>query len=312
MYYISFKSRLSDLSIMGLNFFISLLSFLLLPLLLLLHMFIFYFFSLVFQTFTICFPLDSSHLSVLNSHIHLLLVHCLTVGTTKLLVLAAPTVQLMFSSHQSKSTAEKLRGHILEAFETVLGSPVTIEIRCESKQDSGSGVHVPPMLPASKDNSFQAKLLQSDNLEMGRSEIVEVAVSPREPKGNEHIDNSAVSDKRGLGGSWVGEASASSKRSSLASLPERRKLGERSQSQSLVRSKVSLAHVIQQAEGCTQRNAWSKRKAVSIAEKLEQENLYVIRFHCSSRDWFLFYSHFALNSIHISYLVYYRVEDADK
>ncbi|KAB1221542.1 Protein STICHEL-like 3 [Morella rubra] len=185
----------------------------------------------------------------------------------------APTVQLMFSSHQSKSTAEKLRGHILEAFETVLGSPVTIEIRCESKQDSGSGVHVPPMLPASKDNSFQAKLLQSDNLEMGRSEIVEVAVSPREPKGNEHIDNSAVSDKRGLGGSWVGEASASSKRSSLASLPERRKLGERSQSQSLVRSKVSLAHVIQQAEGCTQRNAWSKRKAVSIAEKLEQENL---------------------------------------
>jgi hypothetical protein len=51
----------------------------------------------------------------------------------------------MFSSHQTKVTAEKLGGHILEAFETVLGSPLTIEIRCESKK--GSGVHVPYHLP---------------------------------------------------------------------------------------------------------------------------------------------------------------------
>lgn len=194
---------------------------------------------------------------------------------------AAPTVQLIFSSQQTKSTAEKLRGHILEAFEAVLFSPVIIEIRCDSKKDSGSGVHVPLMLPASKDSSSQirdmngvgtqAQLLQSDNLEIGRSEIVEVAASPREPKGNEHIENHAASDKRGLGGSAVGEGTASYKKSTMASLPERRKFGE--QSQSLVRSKVSLAHVIQQAEGCTQRSGWSKRKAVSIAEKLEQENL---------------------------------------
>ncbi len=207
----------------------------------------------------------------------------------KLLFLAAPTVQLIFSSQQTKSTAEKLRGHILEAFEAVLFSPVIIEIRCDSKKDSGSGVHVPLMLPASKDSSSQirdmngvgtqAQLLQSDNLEIGRSEIVEVAASPREPKGNEHIENHAASDKRGLGGSAVGEGTASYKKSTMASLPERRKFGE--QSQSLVRSKVSLAHVIQQAEGCTQRSGWSKRKAVSIAEKLEQENLYVMQFHCS-------------------------------
>ncbi|KAG6639481.1 hypothetical protein CIPAW_10G103700 [Carya illinoinensis] len=181
----------------------------------------------------------------------------------------------MFSSYQTKSRAEKLGGHILEAFETVLGSPVTIEIRCESKKASASGVHVPLMLPASEVSlsqirdinrvSTQAQLLQSDNSKMG-SEIVEVAASPRGPKGNEHIHNLVASDNRGLGGSCVGEAT-------MASAPGSRKFGEQSQSQSLVRSKVSLAHVIQQAEGCSQRRGWSKRKAVSIAEKLEQENL---------------------------------------
>ena len=204
----------------------------------------------------------------------------------KLPFLAAPTVQLIFTSQQTKSTAEKLREHILEAFEAVLCSPVIIEIRCELKKDSGSGVHVPLILSASRDsssqirdiNGTQAQLLQTDNLEMGRSEIVEVAASPGEPKGNEHGDNHAAADKRGLGGSGVEEGAASYKKATMASLTERRKFGE--QSQSLVKSKVSLAHVIQQAEGCTQRNAWSKRKAVSIAEKLEQENLYVMQSHC--------------------------------
>lgn len=141
----------------------------------------------------------------------------------------------MFSSHQTKLTAEKLGGHILEAFETVLRSPVTIEIRCETKKDSGSGVHVPLILPPSMDGSSQirdrngvstqAQILQPDILGMGRSEIVEVAASPREPMGNEHVDNLSVSDKTGLGGSQVGEATASSKKSTMASLPEKRKLG---------------------------------------------------------------------------------------
>ncbi|KAL4316189.1 hypothetical protein AHAS_Ahas15G0260200 [Arachis hypogaea] len=53
---------------------------------------------------------------------------------------AAPTVQLMFSSQMTKSTAEKLTGHILQAFESVLGTYKTIEIRCESTRDAGSAV----------------------------------------------------------------------------------------------------------------------------------------------------------------------------
>ena len=197
--------------------------------------------------------------------------------------LTAPTVQLMFSSHLTKSTAEKFRAHILQAFESVLGSPVTIEIRCELKKDSKAGVHGPLMLPASKDGpshfrdtngiSSEAQFLPSNTRETGKSEIVEIAASPRETKGGECVDNREESGKRGSKGTLGAEAAASLKKSATASLPEKRKLGGQNQCQSIVRSKVSLAHVIQQAEGCSQRNGWSRRKAVSIAEKLEQENL---------------------------------------
>ncbi|XVF27445.1 hypothetical protein REPUB_Repub14bG0107000 [Reevesia pubescens] len=215
---------------------------------------------------------------------------------------AAPTAQLMFSSHMTKSKAEKFRGHILQAFESVLGSPVTIEIISEVKKDARAGFHGLLVLPASRDGpsqmamdpesnsgnrmhragfddinkrvmrdrdagvSSQVQLLHPESLEAGRSEIVEIPASPREAKDNEHADN-VESNRRG---SRVADAAAYRKSMSTSG---RCNLGELSQSQSIVRSKVSLAHVIQQAEGCTQRNGWPKRKAVSIAEKLEQENL---------------------------------------
>ncbi|XP_030479966.1 protein STICHEL-like 3 [Cannabis sativa] len=195
---------------------------------------------------------------------------------------AAPTVQLVFSSHLTKSTAEKFRGHILQAFESVLGSAVTIEIRCESKEDFKTGVR-PLMLPASMDGSSQirdmngmsgeAQALPFKADKTGKTEIVETAASPRETKGDEHVNNHEESGRRGLKGAMGAEAATSQQKSGVDSVADRRKVGEKCQSQSIVRSKVSLAHVIQQAEGCSQRNGWSKRKAVSIAEKLEQENL---------------------------------------
>ncbi|XP_048230135.1 protein STICHEL-like 3 isoform X2 [Ricinus communis] len=168
----------------------------------------------------------------------------------------SPIVQLMFSSHLTKLKAEKFRAHILQAFESVFGSQITLEIRCESNRDMTGGFHLPA----------------GESLDVGRSEIVEIPASPREIKGSGHADNDAESSKRALQRARAGE-SVSHKNSSIGSMSERRKLGEPSQSKSLVRSKVSLAHVIQQAEGCTQQTGWSKRKAVSIAEKLEQENL---------------------------------------
>ncbi|KAF5736261.1 protein STICHEL-like 3 isoform X1 [Tripterygium wilfordii] len=198
---------------------------------------------------------------------------------------AAPTVQLMFSSYLTKSKGEEFRDHILHAFESVLGGPVTIEIRYDSRKDTSPG-HLPQTLSTSKDgltqmptarhydttqrvprneevNGFgnEAQLLHSESHEMGRNEIVEVPTSPREFE---------VADGNGT---RMGEAGPSNKISTTSSISGRRKLGEQSQSQSIVRSKVSLAHVIQQAEGCSQRSSWSTRKAVSIAEKLEQENL---------------------------------------
>ncbi|KAJ7968772.1 protein STICHEL-like 3 [Quillaja saponaria] len=192
---------------------------------------------------------------------------------------AAPTAQLIFSSHQTKYTAEKFRGHILQAFESVLGSSVTIEIRCEQHKDAGSGFNAPVVLPTTKDSSSQtrdvnqAPLMNLDSLAKGTSEIEEVAASPREWNSNEQRVDTHAASYKSLEGAAIGQPTASEKKSTMTSLPERKKLREQSQSQSLVRSKVSLAHVIQQAEGCTQRSGWSKRKAVSIAEKLEQENL---------------------------------------
>ncbi|KAG8635503.1 hypothetical protein MANES_16G042500v8 [Manihot esculenta] len=196
---------------------------------------------------------------------------------------AAPTVQLIFSSHRTKSKAEKFRAHILQAFESVLGSPVTIEIRYESNKDTGGGFHAPLILPVSRKASSQMAVepetttgsrmpRAGESLGAGRSEIVEIPDSPREIKGNVHVDNNAESSVRGLQRARVGDSAVSHMKSSISPKSEQR-LGEPSQSKSLVRSKVSLARVIQQAEGCSQQSGWSKRKAVSIAEKLEQENL---------------------------------------
>ncbi|XP_009802294.1 protein STICHEL-like 3 [Nicotiana sylvestris] len=200
---------------------------------------------------------------------------------------AAPTVQLLFSSHLTKSKVEKFRGHILQAFESVLGSPVTIEIRCESGKDvragpmvlSASHIGASPsiygngMRMAGPDENTRTQVnvreglafAKLDSRGIGDSEIIEEEASPRELKHHGQIDNNTRSDLPG--------GTMSIAKNSSTSIPERRKSGDRSQSLSLVKSKVSLAHVIQQAEGYTQPSSWSKRKAVSIAEKLEQENL---------------------------------------
>ncbi|MCD7471772.1 hypothetical protein HAX54_012440 [Datura stramonium] len=211
---------------------------------------------------------------------------------------AAPTVQILFSSHLTKSKVEKFRGHILQAFESVLGSPVTIEIRCESGKDvragpivlsaphgashvgMNPGIHGNGMRMAGPDESSRAQVNDREGLAfakldsrgIGDSEIVEEEASPRELKHNDQNESNTRFDRRNLESDFPGGTMTIAKNSST-SIPERRKLGDRSQSLSLVKSKVSLAHVIQQAEGCTQPSSWSKRKAISIAEKLEQENL---------------------------------------
>lgn len=220
--------------------------------------------------------------------------------------LPAPTVQLTFSSHLNKSKAENYRGHILQAFESVLSSPVTLEIRCKSgkvmkpdyedtyaQQVSENGCSRMKVNPEPISNGRNRRLgseshiarisndhfvqgdssardgwLHVDSVENAKSEIMEVASSS-------HGLADVIDQRSGQGvkSLWAPEPSSSQNPAALFPPPERRENGEQSRRQSLVRSKVSLAHVIQQAEGCSQRSGWSRRKAISIAEKLEQENL---------------------------------------
>ncbi|KAI8567949.1 hypothetical protein RHMOL_Rhmol02G0160800 [Rhododendron molle] len=154
---------------------------------------------------------------------------------------AAPTVRLTFSSHLTKSKAEKYTAHILQAFESVLGSPVTIEIKCESKK-------------------------------VARNEIAEIAFHVG-VQGNEHKDNNTQYGRRSLEGAWMGDAEASHKKSYIASFQERRQFGQMNESWSLLRSEISLGHVSQDAQGCAHQNGWLACNSVSIAEELEQENL---------------------------------------
>ncbi|CAN1166901.1 Protein STICHEL-like 3 [Linum perenne] len=150
-----------------------------------------------------------------------------------------PTVQLMFSSQLTKSKAEKFMTYILRAFESVLGSPVMIEIRSET---NSKGRHRPFALPASKNGSLQVARDRDsrpeESRDAGRDEIVEVPA-------HERRSSSATGTRN----------------------------GELNQCRSLVKGKVSLAHVIQQVEGFTQPDRWSRRKALTIAEKIERENL---------------------------------------
>ncbi|KAL8460722.1 hypothetical protein ACS0TY_032294 [Phlomoides rotata] len=153
---------------------------------------------------------------------------------------AAPTARLLFNSQLTKSNVEKFRSHILEAFELVLRSPVTIEIR---------------------DNS---------SCEVNRSEIVDVEASPSKYKCSNCNNISIDSNRQNTAGAVMSRQGTFS---TTARFSGQRESSERSHSLSLVRGKVSLAHMIHHAEGCSQHIGWSKRKPVSIAEKVEQDNL---------------------------------------
>ncbi|XP_042061275.1 protein STICHEL-like 4 isoform X1 [Salvia splendens] len=190
---------------------------------------------------------------------------------------AAPTVQLLFNSQLTKSKAEKFILHVLQAFESVLRCPVTIEIRSESKKGTN---RVPVLLPAAQNlprldvnpttntGSWMPRASHDDmpSSAANRREIVEIEPSPREYNGSvKRRDTKVDSDGRNIENAGV---TSSHKISTV--------LGEKNQCRTLVKRKVTLAHVIQHAE----HSGWSKRKEVSVAEKLEKENL---RLEASSR-----------------------------
>ncbi|CAN6327522.1 unnamed protein product [Urochloa humidicola] len=214
----------------------------------------------------------------------------------------APTVQLIFSSCVNKSKAEKYRGQILQAFESVLSSAITLEIRYESKDDLTPG-HAPviSLYPEDGSNmvlrrsftkhssvssggenlirrlqkdsviqggsSNQTHWMQSDPHILTEGEIIEVG---SQMDWRAEPDNGIVTSIERQEGAW-GECLSSKNQE----IPHggKKMNNEHGQQKNIVRGKVSLAHVINQAEACSQQGGWSRHKAISIAEKLEQDNL---------------------------------------
>lgn len=212
--------------------------------------------------------------------------------------LVAPTVQLIFNSPANKAKAEKFRGQILQAFESTLNSEVILEIRCESRKDMG---HIPLDMVESENGSQmnwrhhsqanrRAHHSRSDNHmrrfpkevqgigssharrmhKVRHGEITEIVASPRENAEIRPANGIEELKEQGPANVWLDEASSLQHQGSMA-LSQSKEREEQSRKHSLVRGKVSLAHVIQQAD--VQGGVWSRRKAISIAEKLEQENL---------------------------------------
>ncbi|TVU35219.1 hypothetical protein EJB05_17097, partial [Eragrostis curvula] len=218
----------------------------------------------------------------------------------------APTVQLIFSSRVNKSKAENYRGQILQAFESVLRSAIILEIRYESndaradharssfpylENDSSNTTvrksftkHSPlssggdNLIGRLKKDSFvkgssysKTRWMQSDPHILTEGEIIEVGPSHVHRHAQTNDDVLDTNGRR-KDNAWEEEALSSPNQDGLVN--RRAGNGNRQRRQnSIVKGKVSLAHVIGRAEACSQRGGWSRRKALSIAEKLEQENL---------------------------------------
>ncbi|XP_066367058.1 protein STICHEL-like 4 [Miscanthus floridulus] len=215
----------------------------------------------------------------------------------------APTVQLIFSSRVNKSKAEKYRGQILQAFESVLSSTIILEIRYESKDDLAAG-HAPVITPYPEDGSSNMVLRRSftkhssvssggENLtrRLQKDSVVQVGSSnqTRWMQSDPHILTEGEIIEIGSQMDWRAEPDSgivmanrrqetvsgeglSSQNQEISQGGKMVNNGDGRQ-KNIVRGKVSLAHVINQADACSQQGVWSRHKAISIAEKLEQDNL---------------------------------------
>uniref|UniRef100_A0ACD5VTH9 Uncharacterized protein n=1 Tax=Avena sativa TaxID=4498 RepID=A0ACD5VTH9_AVESA len=219
----------------------------------------------------------------------------------------APTVQLIFSSRVNKSKAENFRGQILQAFESVLHSATILKIRYESENDARAG-HDPSMFtyqendspnitlrrsfskhsplssggeknltgrlkkdrPVKGSSSTKTRWMQSDPHILTEGEIIEVVPSHMHRHAETYNGVRDINERK-KDNIWE-EALSSSNQDSVINQGGRNGNKQRRQN-SIVKGKVSLAHVISKAEACSQGGGWSRRKALSIAEKLEKENL---------------------------------------
>ncbi|PKU79276.1 protein STICHEL-like 3 [Dendrobium catenatum] len=201
---------------------------------------------------------------------------------------SAPTVQLDFGSPDSKSKAEKFREQIVQAFASVLNATVILEIRCNPQIDGRQDVQVTDDMHDLRNVSSRminiqrsisnrtSHCQQSENLLRRIPKENAIKGSGSSLARELQFDSLATErDRKGKGSecAWVGEGSSLQQHGDTSLVSGRKDYDEQSHSKSLVKGKVSLAHVIQQAEGCANHGGWSRHRAISIAEKLEQENM---------------------------------------
>ncbi|PKA56853.1 hypothetical protein AXF42_Ash002156 [Apostasia shenzhenica] len=199
---------------------------------------------------------------------------------------AAPTVQLVFSSPLSKCKAEKVRVQILQAFESVINATVILEIRCESQIGFRQEAQVPPDITERGNSSSQMTTNQQSianqrsfsslygNCVRWITKENSLKRNTANEAGEIHTEPLAIGrDHKGKVLECSSMERSSSQHFDLIPVPGREGSDVQNYRRSLVRRKVSLAHVIQQAEGFTQSCGWSGHKSISIADKLEQENL---------------------------------------
>ncbi|KAL6610537.1 hypothetical protein ACP70R_040506 [Stipagrostis hirtigluma subsp. patula] len=212
----------------------------------------------------------------------------------------APTVQLIFSSRVNKSKAEKYREQILQAFESVLSSAIILEIRYESKDDLTAG-RAPVISSYPEDGSSNMVLRRSftkhSSVSSGGESLIRrlqkdsmvhgaCSKQTRWMQSDPHILTEGEIIEVGCHMDWRAEpdndtVTANKRRQESAwgeGLSSQDQDDKHCRHKNIVRGKVSLAHVINQAEACSQQGGWSRHKAISIAEKLEQDNF---------RDWSL-------------------------
>ncbi|KZV51077.1 protein STICHEL-like 3 [Dorcoceras hygrometricum] len=163
---------------------------------------------------------------------------------------AAPTAQVLFNSQLTKSMAEKFIPYVLQAFETVLRSSVTIEIICDSKVDVSEGGQI--SLHTSQDPPHLDTNIDLRGISVQKTNGITIQTHDTEA---------------------FPRRVTSQKTSNTTTFPYHMKMGDRKPSHSLVRRKVSLAHVIRLAELCSRYSGCSNGKGVSTAERLVRENL---------------------------------------
>lgn len=209
---------------------------------------------------------------------------------------AAPTAKLIFKDLEHKAIAEKSRASILQAFQSALGCPIEVQIDCATTKEGNDDYRLQLSITDAQKNvqggvcsrmtTEDHGTLQSHAQEASKSEIVETLEGLSSPNGQISSLNvgKAVDEKR-MESAWLQYPKSPPHLSTFGPYrPEKnRNIRERPKTQSLVKSKVSLGYVIQHGEGNIDGfnqdphedhiSRCSKRKGISIAEKLEQENL---------------------------------------